>query len=110
MLAVHCMPDHTHLFAGLKPSCLISNFVKEIKVQNNEFINEKKWVHGHCQWQAGYGVFSYGHSQIDKVCRYVLVQEDHHKEKHPRRNIMIYLKNFLCLLKKGIFSNGLNDI
>ncbi len=24
MLAVHCMPDHTHLFVGFKPSILIS--------------------------------------------------------------------------------------
>ena len=32
MLAVHCMPDHTHLFVGYKPSVLISDFVKEIKV------------------------------------------------------------------------------
>ncbi len=28
MLAVHCMPDHTHLFVGFKPSVLISDFVK----------------------------------------------------------------------------------
>ena len=42
MLAVHCMPDHIHLFVGFKPSVLISNFVKEIKVESNEFINAKK--------------------------------------------------------------------
>jgi REP element-mobilizing transposase RayT len=38
MLAVHCMPDHTHVFVGLKPSLLSSDFVKEIKIQSNEFI------------------------------------------------------------------------
>ena len=32
MLAVHCMPDHTHLFVGNKPTVLISDFIKEIKV------------------------------------------------------------------------------
>src|SRR5215471_4452077 len=46
MLAVHCMPDHTHLFVGFKPSVLISDFVKEIKIQSNEFIKEKKWING----------------------------------------------------------------
>ena len=29
LLAVHCMPDHTHLFVGFKPSILIADFVKE---------------------------------------------------------------------------------
>lgn len=42
MLAVHCMPDHAHIFVGFKPSVLMSDFVKEIKVESNEFINEKK--------------------------------------------------------------------
>ena len=35
MLAVYCMPDHIHLFVGFKPSVLISDFVKEIKVESN---------------------------------------------------------------------------
>lgn len=63
MLAVNCMPDHTHLFVGYKPTVLISDFIKEIKVESNEFINDKKWVKGRFGWQEGYGVFSYSHSQ-----------------------------------------------
>lgn len=94
MLAVHCMPDHTHLFVGLKPAVLITDFVKEIKVQSNEFINERKWVHGHFQWQTGYGVFSYGHSQIDKVCRYVLNQEVHHRKKTFKEEYHELLEKF----------------
>src|SRR5476649_1353635 len=41
MLAINCMPDHTHLFVGFKPTILISDFVKEIKVESNAFINSK---------------------------------------------------------------------
>jgi putative transposase len=44
MLAVNCMPDHIHLFVGFKPSILISDFVKEIKVESNDFINQKNWI------------------------------------------------------------------
>ncbi len=81
MLAVHCMPDHTHLFVGFKPSVLIADFIKEIKVESNEFINQKKWVKGKFSWQEGYGVFSYSQSHIDRVVKYVLNQEAHH-HKH----------------------------
>lgn len=94
MLAVHCMPDHTHLFVGFKPSVLISDFIKEIKIQSNEFINDKKWVKGHFKWQEGYGVFSYGHSQIDRVCKYVLNQEQHHKKKTFKDEYHELLKKF----------------
>lgn len=94
MLAVHCMPDHVHLFVGFKPAVLISDFVKEIKVQSNEFIKEKKWVNGHFAWQEGYGVFSYGHSQIDRVCKYVLNQEEHHKKKTFREEYLEFLERF----------------
>src|SRR6186997_2655153 len=55
MLAVNCMPDHTHLFVGFKPAILIADFIKEIKVASNEFINDKKWINGKLSWQEGYG-------------------------------------------------------
>ncbi len=51
MLAIHCMPDHTHLFVGFKPTILISDFVKEVKVESNEFINNKNWIKGKFNWQ-----------------------------------------------------------
>jgi putative transposase len=85
MLAVHCMADHTHLFVGFKPTILISNFVKEIKVESNEFINDKKWINGKFSWQEGYGVFSYSHSSIGNVINYMLNQELHHQKKTFRQ-------------------------
>ncbi|MFT4093300.1 MAG: IS200/IS605 family transposase [Niabella sp.] len=94
MLAIHCMPDHIHLFVGFKPSILIADFVKEIKVQSNEFIKNKKWVPDRFRWQEGYGVFSYGHSQIDRVCKYVLNQEQHHQKKTFRQEYLDFLEKF----------------
>jgi putative transposase len=81
MLAIHCMPDHTHLFVGFKPTILISDFIKEVKVESNEFINNKNWVKGKFNWQEGYGVFSYSHSQIGSVVSYILNQENHHRKR-----------------------------
>jgi REP element-mobilizing transposase RayT len=94
MLAVHCMPDHTHLFVGFKPTILIADFVKEIKVESNEFINGKKWVKGNFSWQEGYGVFSYSHSHIDNVINYVLNQETHHQKKTFRQEYHQLLEKF----------------
>ncbi len=94
MLAIHCMPDHLHLFVNPKPVVYIPDFVKEIKVQSNEFIKAKNWVKSSFNWQEGYGVFSYGHSQIDKVCKYVLNQEAHHKKKTFQQEYHEFLEKF----------------
>ena len=94
MLAINCMPDHTHIFVGFKPSVLISDFIKQIKVESNEFINSKDWLKGKFNWQEGYGVFSYGHSQIDVVCKYVLNQELHHKKKTFKEEYLEFLEKF----------------
>ena len=94
MLAVHCMPDHTHLFVGFKPNILISDFMKEIKVESNEFIKGKKWVREKFNWQEGFGVFSYSHSHIDSVIKYILNQEQHHQKRSFRREYLQLLGKF----------------
>ena len=94
MLAINCMPDHIHIFVGLKPNILISDFVKEIKVESNEFINSKDWVKGRFSWQEGYGVFSYSHSHIDAVVKYVLNQETHHRKKSFKEEYIELLTKF----------------
>jgi putative transposase len=94
MLAVNSMPDHIHLFVGFKPTVLISDFVKEIKVESNEFINNQKWIKGKFNWQEGYGVFSYSHSHIDAVIKYILNQEAHHQKKTFKQEYYELLRKF----------------
>ena len=62
MLSIFCMPDHTHLLIGLKPSIAISDMVRDIKAGSSNFINDKKWIHGKFNWQEGFGAFSYSRS------------------------------------------------
>ena len=36
MLAINGMPDHLHIFIGMKPACCLSDLVKEIKKSSND--------------------------------------------------------------------------
>ena len=81
MLAINGMPDHIHFFIGMKPSCCLSDLVREIKKSSNEFIKEKRFVRFKFQWQEGYGAFSYSHSNLDAVINYIAKQKQHHKKK-----------------------------
>jgi putative transposase len=94
MLAVHCMPDHTHLFVGCKPTVFIPDFIKEIKIASHAFIKNKKWVGNNFNWQDGYGVFSYSHSHIDRVVKYILNQEQHHEKSNFQQEYRLLLKKF----------------
>jgi REP element-mobilizing transposase RayT len=80
-IIVNGVSDHVHVFVSLKPAMPIPDLIRDIKNNSSNFINENKWVKGKFSWQEGYGVFSYSHSQIDRVYRYIENQEAHHEKK-----------------------------
>jgi REP element-mobilizing transposase RayT len=94
MLSIFCMPDHTHLLVGLKPSIAISDLARDIKAGSSNFINGRKWIKGKFNWQEGFGAFSYSKSQIDDVIKYILNQEEHHQKKTFREEYIDFLKKF----------------
>ena len=94
LLAVYCMPDHTHLLVGLTPSMALSNLVRDVKNGSTNFINRNKWVMGRFCWQEGFGAFSYGHSQLGAVIRYIRNQEKHHARLTFRDEYVQFLKRF----------------
>jgi REP element-mobilizing transposase RayT len=57
LLAVHCMPDHTHILIGLRPSMALSDLVHDLKIGSANFVNRKRWVVGRFGWQEGFGAF-----------------------------------------------------
>jgi putative transposase len=57
-------------------------------------IKEKKLSKYKFEWQKGYGAFTYSHSQIDTVAKYILSQEEHHK-------IIPFKKEYFEILEKN---------
>lgn len=94
MLSIFCMPDHTHLLIGLKPSFSISDLARDVKAGSSKFINDKKWLNEKFNWQEGFGAFSYSRSQIDKVIQYILKQEEHHRKKTFKEEYLDFLEKF----------------
>lgn len=90
-LIVNGHTDHVHCLFGMRPSARLSDLVREIKTNSTKFINEKGFVKGHFSWQEGYGAFSYSHSHLDRVYKYILNQENYHDEKIFRAEYMEHL-------------------
>ncbi|HNX88460.1 MAG TPA: IS200/IS605 family transposase [Paludibacteraceae bacterium] len=94
LLAINGMPDHIHFLFGMKASCCLSDLVREIKKSSNDFIKDKKFSKPKFNWQEGYGAFSYSHSQIDSVIKYIMKQKEHHKKNTFREEYLDFLKRF----------------
>lgn len=94
MLAINGMPDHIHFLIGMKPSCCLSDLVRETKKSSNDFIKEKKFSKLKFQWQEGYGAFSYSHSNLDNVIKYIMNQKEHHKKQTFKDEYLSFLKKF----------------
>src|SRR5438477_6243861 len=88
------MPDHTHVLIGLKPAMALSDLVGDIKAGSSGFINKKRWVAGRFSWQEGFGAFSYGHSQLTRVIRYIRDQERHHTRQTFQQEYLEFLEKF----------------
>ncbi len=109
LLAINGMPDHIHILIGLKPSCSISDLVREIKKSSTAFINEKKFTNTKFNWQEGYGAFSYSHSSLNNVVNYVLNQKSHHRKRSFKEEYTEFLEKFEIEYKDEYLFNWLNQ-
>lgn len=81
LIAINGMPDHLHIAVGYKPHQLIPELLQDIKGSSSGWISKKGFVKGKFKWQEGYGAFSFSHSHIDRVVKYIINQEKHHRKK-----------------------------
>jgi putative transposase len=94
LIAINGMSDHVHILIGLRPAMALADLIRDIKADSSEFINRKKWVRGRFCWQEGYGAFSYGHSQLGTIIRYIQNQEQHHRRRTFKDEYLTWLKKF----------------
>lgn len=93
-IIVNGTEDHVHCFLGLRPAVSISELMKVVKSKSSKFVNDHNLTKKRFEWQEGYGVFSYAHSQIGKVYQYISNQEAHHKKQTFREEYLGFLNKF----------------
>ncbi len=94
LIAINGTFNHLHIAIGYKPHQLIPDLLQDIKTNSSKWINKMKFVRGKFNWQAGYGAFSFSHSQLDAVVKYIINQEQHHKKKTFREEYIEMLKRY----------------
>jgi putative transposase len=94
LIAINNMSDHFHILVGQTPNVALSDLVRGLKAGSSGFINDRRWVLGRFSWQEGFGAFSYAHSQLDAVIRYIQNQQEHHRHKTFQEEYLELLKRF----------------
>jgi len=94
MLSINTMPDHLHLFFGLRPAQSLSDLMKLVKGESSEWINKQGLTPSVFRWQEGYGAFSYARSQVKIVAKYIEDQEIHHHKKTFLEEYQEFLRKF----------------
>lgn len=94
LLAINGMPDHLHLFFGMRPNQSLSKLMQKVKGDSSRWINERGFTPRKFNWQEGYGGFSYSKSQVPAVIKYIANQEIHHRKKTFREEYLGFLKAF----------------
>ena len=94
LIIINGMPNHVHVFMGLKPVVAIADIVRDIKNNSSRFINERGFLQEKFSWQEGYGCFSYSHSHVQRVYNYILNQKAHHQKRSFKEEYVELLKRF----------------
>jgi REP element-mobilizing transposase RayT len=80
--------DHIHILTHLHPSIAVASLVKDIKLASSDFIKSNQLFIQFGGWQEGYGAFTYSLKDKDNLIEYIKNQEEHHKIKTSREELI----------------------
>jgi REP element-mobilizing transposase RayT len=83
--------DHVHLLVGLKPTHCLSDFMRELKKSSSIWVTEQIGT-AEFAWQEGYAAFTVSASARDSVRDYIGRQEEHHRRKTFREELVEFLQ------------------
>jgi len=69
--------DHVHTLLSLARIRTVADVVEEVKKSSSKWMKQQGV--DSFFWQAGYGAFSIGESQLPALIKYIAQQEEHHR-------------------------------
>ena len=76
--AIGGVADHVHLAVTVPPTLHVSDWIGQLKGASAHYIDHRIANRKLLEWQAGYGVVSFGTKDLPWVVDYVRNQEQHH--------------------------------
>jgi len=76
---IYANPEHVHFLVSLDAKIDTESLATIIADSSERFINENKLCPGYFNWQQSCSAFSVSKGDVDKVCKYIINQKEHHK-------------------------------
>ena len=84
--------DHVHMLLGLPATIAVAKGVQLIKGGSSKWVHDEFPSMRYFEWQAGYGAFSIGVSQVKDTIAYIRNQAEHHKKRTFQEEFIGFLK------------------
>ena len=81
LYAIYANPEHVHFLVSRSPDIDEETLATIIANSSANFINENRLSKENFAWQDSCSAFSVSKKDVDKVCKYILNQKEHHKKK-----------------------------
>ena len=98
LYAIYANPEHVHFLVSRSPRLSEETFVTIVADSSEHFINEHRLCKGKFAWQQSASAFSVSKTDVDKVCKYILNQAEHHKKV----TFMEEYDTFIKFYEKGL--------
>ena len=94
LYAIYANPEHMHMLISRASSLSEEKLASIIANSSESFINENKLVAGRFKWQQSASAFSISKSHVDRMCKYILNQPEHHKTVSSEEEYERFLKYY----------------
>ena len=101
LYAIYANPDHVHFLVSRSPEMSEQQLASIVADSSERFINENKLCKGKFFWQQSASAYSVSKSDIDKVCKSILNQKDHHKKVTFAEEYEQFIKHYQETLDKN---------
>ena len=89
---VNSVDDHLHIVTSVHQSIALADLVKDIKLGSSDYIKKDNIFQNFNGWQDKYAAFTYAIDAKDNLIEYVKNQEEHHKTKTFKEELIELLK------------------
>ncbi len=90
--AVDGVEDHVHIAISIPPTVMPCVLIQRLKIESNLFIKKSGLCPTFEAWQRRYSIFTYHIDSKDRLVRYVINQERHHRKKSLKTEIEELIK------------------
>ena len=80
LYAIYANPEHAHLLISRSPKMSEETLATILAESSQRFINENNLCQQQFLWQETASAFSVSKSDVDKVCKYIFNQPEHHRK------------------------------